>query len=231
MKPHEKIKENFKKFYKDNQEQSFVKLKEFFEHQKEIFYQEKINELLKDGLNHDQAVTKTRQSWVSVIGRNLEIVIETLIKDFCDKNDLKITNDKVLKRKNLKGELDEVKRKILIDFGANLVLPDGDIILYKTKPEIKILAILSIKNSFRERYTETPYWKIKLANQNITKHIKIFMITPDNDDEISFQQKNTKPRIVLEHELDGVYLAKDNFDNSKKIKSINNLIDDLRTLL
>ncbi len=70
----------------------------------------------------------------------------------------------------------------------------GDIILYQTnKDNVKILAILSVKNSFRERFTETPYWKLKLLQSPITSHIKVFMITPDNDDEISFKDKPKKP--------------------------------------
>lgn len=81
------------------------------------------------------------------------------------------------------------------------MLPDGDIILYQTnKDNVKILAILSVKNSFRERFTETPYWKLKLLQSPTTSHIKAFMITPDNDDEISFKDKPKKDRIVMEHE-------------------------------
>lgn len=121
----------------------------------------------------------------------------------------------------------------MVDFGENCVLPDGDIIIYKIVDKgVKILAILSIKNSFRERYTETPYWKLKLAENNLTKDIKVFMITPDNDDEISFLGVNPKKsRIVMEYELDGIYLAKESFDESDKIKSIDKLIDDLGKLL
>ncbi|GAA7348532.1 hypothetical protein BD0120_05320 [Helicobacter pylori] len=67
------------------------------------------------------------------------------------------------------------------------------LILYQTnKDNVKILAILSVKNSFRERFTETPYWKLKLLQSPVTSHIKVFMITPDNDDEISFKNKPKK---------------------------------------
>ena len=65
----------------------------------------------------------------------------------------------------------------------------------------------------------------------ITKYIKVFMITPDKDDEISFSDNPRKSRIVMEYELDGIYLAKDRFDSSNKIKSINMLIDDLKALI
>ena len=233
MKPNEIVVQNFLSFYKLYRNNAFKKIKEFLSNQKEIFYENKISELQNNGLSKEEAVIKTRQGWVSVVSRSLEQIIEIVICDFCDKHKLKITNDKILKSKNLDEELNLVKRAILVDFGENCVLPDGDIIIYKiVEKRVKILAILSIKNSFRERYTETPYWKLKLAENNLTKDIKVFMITPDNDDEISFLGVNPKKsRIVMEYELDGIYLAKESFDESDKIKSIDKLIDDLGKLL
>ena len=233
MKPNEIVVQNFLSFYKLYRNNAFKKIKEFLSNQKEIFYENKISELQNNGLSKEEAVIKTRQGWVSVVSRSLEQIIEIIICDFCNKHKLKITNDKILKSKNLDEELNLVKRAILVDFGENCVLPDGDIIIYKiVEKGVKILAILSIKNSFRERYTETPYWKLKLAENNLTKDIKVFMITPDNDDEISFLGVNPKKsRIVMEYELDGIYLAKESFDESDKIKSIDKLIDDLGKLL
>ena len=233
MKPNEIVVQNFLSFYKLYRNNAFKKIKEFLSNQKEIFYENKISELQNNGLSKEEAVIKTRQGWVSVVSRSLEQIIEIIICDFCNKHKLKITNDKILKSKNLDEELNLVKRAILVDFGENCVLPDGDIIIYKiVEKRVKILAILSIKNSFRERYTETPYWKLKLAENNLTKDIKVFMITPDNDDEISFLGVNPKKsRIVMEYELDGIYLAKESFDESDKIKGIDKLIDDLGKLL
>lgn len=57
------------------------------------------------------------------------------------------------------------------------------------------------------------------------------MITPDNDEEISFKDRPKKARIVMEHELDGLYLAKSHFDQSPKIKGIENLLEYLKRLL
>jgi type II restriction enzyme len=113
-------------------------------------------------------------------------------------------------------------------------LPDADLVVYSVQDKnIKIHCILSIKNSFRERYTETPYWKLKLLENKNTENIKVFMITPDNDDEISFV-KNDKPRkarIVMEYELDGIYLAKEDFDATSKIRNIKNLENDILQLI
>ncbi|KHL82997.1 BsaWI family type II restriction enzyme, partial [Helicobacter pylori] len=197
---------------------------------KERFLNSKISDYIKQNKSKEEASILARQGFVSAVGRALEKIIELLLKDFCIKNNIKMTNDKILRAKRINGELDRVKRALLVHFGGYSVLPD--IILYQTnKDNIKILAILSVKNSFRERFTETPYWKLKLLQSPVTSHIKVFMITPDNDDEISFKDKPKKARIVMEHELDGLYLAKSHFDQSSKIKGIENLLEDLKRLL
>lgn len=231
IKSYEQIAQNFNIFLQENDESAYKRLKQFFEQERKKYSDEKIKEFIAEGISAEEAVIKTRQSWVSVIGRSLEIIVENLIKDFCAKHNLKLTNDKILKSKNLVSELSLVKRAILIDFGENSVLPDGDIIIYKFENNIpKILAILSVKNSFRERYTETPYWKLKLSESDVTKNIKVYMITPDNDNEIS-KKNASKSRIVLEYELDGIYMAKDDFDKTEKVKGIECLISDLEKLI
>lgn len=236
---YKEILNNFEKFFEIHKENSFKNLKQFFDKQKDIFYDNKIKELLGNNLKEpnnslsiEDATIKARQGWISIVGRSLEKIIEFVISDFCNKHNLKITSDRILKAKKLNVELDSVKRAIIVNFGEYCVLPDADIIIYSYDYEkVKIIAILSIKNSFRERYTETPYWKLKLSESDNTKHIKVFMVTPDNDDEISYIKNIKKSRIVMEYELDGIYLAKDNFDNSKKIKSIDCLVNDIKNLL
>lgn len=158
------------------------------------------------------------------------------VKLYC----LKLTKDTLLKTKTLTKELDLVYRSIIINFGEYAILPDGDIIIYKfneMQEKVKVIAILSVKNSFRERYTETPYWKLKLQESAITRSIKVFMITPDADNEIStIRNKSgrpTKSRIVLEYELDGVYIAKapEDIISTAKVKSLGCLIFDLERIV
>ncbi|MCQ2895353.1 hypothetical protein JT258_04395 [Helicobacter pylori] len=192
------ILERFKDFMRE-QPEPYKFLQVFYAHEKERFLNSKISDYMKRNKSKEEASILARQGFVSVIGRALEKIIELLLKDFCIKNNVKMTNDKILRAKRINGELDRVKRALLVHFGEYSVLPD--IILYQTnKDSIKILAILSVKNSFRERFTETPYWKLKLLQSPVTSHIKVFMITPDNDDEISFKDKPKKARIVMEHE-------------------------------
>ncbi|WQS37514.1 endonuclease [Helicobacter pylori] len=225
------ILERFKDFMRE-QPEPYKFLQVFYTQEKERFLNSKISDYIKQNKSKEEVSVLARQGFVSAMGRALEKIIELLLKDFCIKNNIKMTNDKILRAKSVNGELDKVKRALLVHFGGYSVLPDGDIILYQTnKDNIKILAILSVKNSFRERFTETPYWKLKLLQSPVTSHIKVFMITPDNDEEISFKDKPKKARIVMEHELDGLYLAKSHFDQSPKIKGIENLLEDLKRLL
>lgn len=192
------ILERFKDFMRE-QPEPYKFLQVFYAQEKERFLNHKMNDYIKRNKSKEEASILARQGFVSAVGRALEKIIELLLKDFCIKNNVKMTNDKILRAKRINGELDKVKRALLVHFGGYSVLPD--IILYQTnKDNVKILAILSVKNSFRERFTETPYWKLKLLQSPITSHIKVFMITPDNDDEISFKDKPKKARIVMEHE-------------------------------
>ncbi len=190
------ILERFKDFMR-GQPEPYKFLQVFYAQEKERFLNSKISDYMKQNKSKEEASILARQGFVSAVGRALEKIVELLLKDFCIKNNVKMTNDKTLRAKRINGELDKVKRALLVHFGDYSVLPD--IILYQTD-SIKILAILSVKNSFRERFTETPYWKLKLLQSPITSHIKVFMITPDNDDEISFKDKPKKARIVMEHE-------------------------------
>ncbi len=190
------ILERFKDFMR-GQPEPYKFLQVFYAQEKERFLNSKISDYMKRNKSKEEASILARQGFVSAVGRALEKIVELLLKDFCIKNNVKMTNDKTLRAKRINGELDKVKRALLVHFGDYSVLPD--IILYQTD-SIKILAILSVKNSFRERFTETPYWKLKLLQSPITSHIKVFMITPDNDDEISFKDKPKKARIVMEHE-------------------------------
>ncbi len=219
--------ERFKEFAKNTKE-PYKKIKQFLEQEKEAFYAKKRSEGEED--------IKRRQAWVSYVGHNLEHIFQYLIEDFCRQKGYKITKDKLIKGKNIDSlELSEVKRKIAVSFGEYMLLPDADVIIYKTDP-IEIKAIISIKNSFRERYTETPYWKLKLLLDPVTRHIKVYMVTPDKDDEISFttsKQGPRKARIVMEYELDGIFLAKedDEFESSDKVQSIAAIFDELERIL
>ncbi|GAA7490181.1 hypothetical protein ckin124_06690 [Helicobacter pylori] len=155
------ILERFKDFMRERPE-PYKFLQVFYAQEKERFLNHKMNDYIKQNKSKEEASILARQGFVSAVGRALEKIIELLLKDFCIKNNVKMTNDKILRAKRINGELDKVKRTLLVHFGGYSVLPDGDIILYQTnKDNIKILAILSVKNSFRERFTKDALLEIK----------------------------------------------------------------------
>ncbi len=153
------ILERFKDFMRERPE-PYKFLQVFYTQEKERFLNHKMNDYIKQNKSKEEASILARQGFVSTVGRVLEKIIELLLKDFCIKNNVKMTNDKILRAKRINGELDRVKRALLVHFGGYSVL--SDIILYQTnKDNIKILAILSVKNSFRERFTKNALLEIK----------------------------------------------------------------------
>ncbi|GAA8049250.1 hypothetical protein HpMS97_01860 [Helicobacter pylori] len=146
------ILERFKDFMRE-QPEPYKFLQVFYAQEKERFLNDRMNDYIKQNKSKEEASILARQGFVSAIGRVLEKIIELLLKDFCIKNNVKMTNDKILRVKCINGELDKVKRALLVHFGEYSVLPD--IVLYQaSKDNVKILAILSVKNSFRELQME-----------------------------------------------------------------------------
>lgn len=228
------INTEFRKFLEIHQEKAFLKLSPFLNEFRKKYERNKIAYYQSQGFDITEAHRKSRNSWVTYVGNKLEDLIVLFLENFCQKHRLKIIKGNILKRAKLNYEHSIVRRKIAINFNEYSLLPDTDIVIYKNyEKEIKIIAIISVKNSFRERYTETPYWKLKLMEDEVTKPIKVFMVTPDNDDEISFigQSGPRQPRIVMEYELDSIYLARENFDASNKVKELNRLLMDLEKLI
>ncbi len=139
------ILERFKDFMRE-QPEPYKFLQVFYVQEKERFLNDKMNDYIKQNKSKEEASILARQGFVSAVGRALEKIIELLLKDFCIKNNVKMTNDKILMAKRINGELDKVKRALLVHFGEYSVLSDGDIVLYQTnKDNVKILAILSVK--------------------------------------------------------------------------------------
>jgi len=228
------INSEFRKFLDIHKGDAFLKLSLFLNEFRKIYERNKIAYYQSQGFDITEAQRKSRNSWVAYVGNRLENLIILFLENFCQKHRLKIIKGNILKRANLDRELSIIRRKIEVHFNEYSLLPDADIVIYKNyEGEIDIVAIISVKNSFRERYTETPYWKLKLMQDEVTRPIKVFMVTPDNDNEISFigERGPRQPRIVMEYELDSIYLARENFDASDKVKGLNRLLMDLEELI
>lgn len=231
----EEVKEKFQVFEKKHGKSAFLKVDEFLEEIKTEYLKQRTREYMDEGFNQNEAHNKARQSWRPKVGSFLEKLVKYMVKEFCGTADIKISSDKKLKKQELSKELSLLRSMMEVHFNEYSLLPDADIILYKYDEEqekVDIIAILSLKTSFRERFTETPYWKLKLKQDPRTEKIKVFMITPDNTDEISYTNNGPrKARVIMEYELDGIYMAREEFDDSKKVKSLYALFEDIKRLI
>ena len=175
------------------------------------------------------------QSWRAFKGKNLEKLILYIIKKEVEDLGLKVIEGNTLERtstKNLSEELNRVKRNLLVDYGEfGAHLPDVDIIIYEPK-HCKIIAVISSKVTLRERIAQTGYWKFKLAQDELTKHIKVFFITPDEDGTLTIRKPAKKGRAIVEVDTDGSYvMSEEDIQESSKVKKFDKFISDLKELL
>jgi type II restriction enzyme len=175
------------------------------------------------------------QSWRAFKGKNLEKLVVHIIRDEVTSLGLKIVDGNRLERmnnENLPLELSSVKRNLLVDYGEyGSHLPDVDIVIYNPK-NYKVIAVISSKVTLRERIAQTGYWKIKLTRDEVTRHIKVFFITPDEDGTLTVKKPAKKGRAIVEVDTDGSYVMSEKpVDESNKVKMFDKFIDDLKRLL
>lgn len=222
----------------------FEDLKKLYLEKKKQFGSETykhISELLKeakeihkrDWLKHPTPNGDHEQSWRAFKGKNLEKLVQYIITDEVEELGLKVFNGNQLERTtNLSKELSQVKRNLAIDYGEfGLHLPDVDIIIYNPR-NYKVLAAISSKGTLRERIAQTGYWKLKLFQDEATKHIKVYFITPDEDGTLTHKTPTKKGRAIVEVDLDSSYvLTEEEIEESNKVKLFEHFIDDLKRLL
>lgn len=177
------------------------------------------------------------QSWRNESGAMLENLVVYFIQEEVRKLGYDLVTDEQIKRASINDEImSKVHRNIVIHYGEYSIVPDGDIVIYKPT-DGSVVAIISCKNSLRERYAQTLYWKLKLSLDPVTKSIKMYFITLDKENgkkpelDINKNGKPTKSRILLEYEMDGVYVGRDLKDESAKVKMFDKFIGDLKRLL
>lgn len=212
-----------------------------YEKKKEKFGKETyrhISNLLREAKAQHEADFKGddhEQSWRAFKGKNLEKLIEYIIVDEVRSLGLEVVNGNSLERTNggnLSKKMGLVKRNLLIDYGKfGSHLPDVDIIIFNPK-DSKIVAVLSSKVTLRERIAQTGYWKIKLASDKVTQHIKVYFVTPDEDGTLTIKNPTKKGRAIVEVDLDGSYvLSETNIEESGKVKMFDKFINDLKNLI
>ena len=189
----------------------------------------------KDQHEKDFTGNDHEQSWRAFKGKNLEKLIQYIIADEVQDLGLEVINGNILERTNganLSKELSLVKRNLLVDYGEfGSHLPDVDIIIYYPQTS-KVVAVLSSKVTLRERIAQTGYWKIKLASDEATKHIKVYFVTPDEDGTLAIKNPTKKGRAIVEIDTDGSYvLSEMDVEESNKVKMFDKFIDDLKRLL
>ena len=221
--------EDLKKLYLKKKEQfgteTYKRISELLKEAKEIHKQ--------DWLKHPTPNRDHEQSWRAFKGKNLEKLVQYIITDEVEELGLKVVSGNKLERTtNLSKELSQVKRNLAIDYGEfGLHLPDVDIIIYNPK-SYKVLAVISSKVTLRERIAQTGYWKLKLLQDEATKHIRVYFITPDEDGTLMHKKPTKKGRAIVEVGLDGSYvLTEEEIEESNKVKLFEHFIDDLKNLL
>lgn len=202
-----------------------------------------ISELLREAKElhkHDWLKSPTpnkdhEQSWRAFKGKNLEKLVIHIIKDEVESLGLKIVDGNTLERtnsSNLSKELGSVKRNLLVDYGEfGSHLPDVDIIIYDPK-NCKIVAVISSKVTLRERIAQTGYWKMKLSQDEVTEHIRVYFVTPDEDGTLTIKNPAKKGRAIVEIDTDGSYVMSETaVEESSKVKMFDKFINDLRLLI
>lgn len=219
---------------------------EMYEEKKAIFGNEAyrhISEVLREAKErhredferHPTPQKNHQMSWNAFKGKNLEKLVAYIIRDEVESMGLKLADGNKLDRtmsKNLPRELSLVKQNLWVDYGEfGAHIPDMDIVVYDPKT-CKVVAGISSKSSLRERIAQTGYWKIKLYSSKATKHIKVFLITPDEDGTLTIKSPAKKGRAILEVDSDGSYvMSETQIEESSKVKMFDKFIEDLRRLL
>lgn len=189
----------------------------------------------KDFLKNPTPQKDHEQSWKGFKGNALEKLIDHILKEKVAGLNLRIVSGKKFERthpRNLSVELQRVKKNLSIDFGRfGFHIPDVDLVIYNPK-DAKVIAVLSSKSTLRERIAQSGYWNFKIKNYSLTKHIKVFFVSPDEDGNFSENKNMNKSRAIVEVDLDGAYImTEEAVEESEKIKTFDKFIVDLKKLL
>lgn len=180
------------------------------------------------------------QSWHSYIGRVFQrliyLILKIYISDLSKSKEFK--NIMILNESELnKNEI--LMRKLAIRYGDYLLPPDTDMAIadydFSDPWKSEVIAIISCKTSLRERIAQACYWKLKLLSSDVTKNVRVFLATTDNDEDFLLREEKqyggkTRNRVIAEYELDGVYILRGDFKHnceSDKVKHYEQIFKDL----
>jgi type II restriction enzyme len=174
------------------------------------------------------------QSWRAFKGKNLEKLIVHILTDEVHDLGLKIASGSSLEQTSssqLDKVLDKVKRNLLVDYGEfGMHLPDIDITIFDPSDSY-VLAVVSVKVTLRERIAQTGYWKLKLSSAPVTKDIKVYFITPDEDGTLTVKKPTKKGRAIVESDIDCSYVMTEaNIEESDHVKKFDRFISDIKMI-
>lgn len=220
--------ETKKKQYGDD---TYLHISEIFEDAREKYKQEYLVSPKAQKVIAQGKVPDAEQSWKAFKGKNFEkLILHAIAGKFQTELNLRCIPGQWLSRKKLSEELGKVYRNLLIRYGQWSLLPDVDLVIYEPKTS-RVVGVISCKITLRERIAQTAYWKLKLAGDPLTMHIRGYFVTADEDGDLVKGMANpTRNRILVEHELDGTYVLRD-VTESNKVKAFPKLIEDIRRLI
>lgn len=189
----------------------------------------------KDWVKNPTPNRDHEQSWKGFKGNALENLILYILTDAVEKLGLKIVKGKKFEKtkpENLSTELQHIKKNLSIDFGEfGFHIPDVDLVIYDPQT-YKVVAVLSSKTTLRERIAQTAYWNIKIKSYELTKHIQVYFVTPDEDGTLTQRDPAGRGRAIVEVDTDGGYvLSETDIEESNKVKMFDKFIDDLKKIL
>ncbi len=122
---------------------------------------------------NERDIIKRRQSKVTKEGEAKEIEVKNLLlEDSFIKSSFAIDKpSKVLKEKS----------PLYIPYESDKTMIDADLCIVR-KEDNKLVCVISIKKSFRERGGLTAYWAKKVKEHS--KDYKYILVTPDVDNEL-----------------------------------------------
>jgi type II restriction enzyme len=218
--------EQKKKIYGDK---AYLHVSEIFEEAREHYRNEYLSSPKAAALIAQGKTPDAGSSWKPFKGTNFEKLVLYLIGHEVESMGLRCIPGGKLRRKKISPELDKVSNNLVVRYGQRPLLPDADLVIYEPRT-YRIVGIISCKITLRERIAQTAYWKLKLASDPLTMHIKGYFITADEDKDLVKGLNNPKVsrnRIIVEHELDGTYVLHE-VEESDKVKPFPRFIEDLR---
>ena len=213
---------------------AYLHVSEMFEEAREEYKQQYLRSKKAQKLITEGKTPYPEQSWKAFKGNNFEKLILHIIHNELTTDKVTCIPGRLLGRKKLSQELSNVHRNLIVRYGKHCILPDADLVIYDPL-SYRVLGIISCKITLRERIAQTAYWKLKLASDPATIHIKGWFVTTDEDGDLvkgldePSRTGAVRNRIIVEHELDGTYTLRE-VSESDKVKPFPRLIDDLRRL-